>query len=94
MKASVVALCLFSALAFASTAIAQVAGIILLQSTSIPALVGSLVAAGVLAFAFGDYSRKPSFRLRRTPGHSTHLAGDESGTSSTQLDWTYAPRTA
>ena len=94
MKTPVIALCLFSALAFSLAAIAQLAGLILVQSTSLFVLEGGFVAAATLAFAFVDYSRKPSFRIRRTSVDSTQPAADESGTSSSQLDWTYAPRTA
>lgn len=90
MKASVIQARLFSApvlvVILAAAAPAAVFSLIMT-----PALVAALAGVGVLAFAFSDYSRKPSFRVRRheapsTPAtHSAVIA---------QLDWTYTARSA
>ena len=56
-----------------------------------PALVGVLAVIGVLAFAFSDYSRKPSFRVRR---HETPSTPATDSAAIHQLDWTYTAHSA
>ena len=82
-----------SALALSSAAVAQFVGLVSFPGVTTTALVGGLVAASVLAFALGDYARKPSFRVRRTftdPAETT--PGLQARAGATSPDWTYTTR--
>ena len=79
----------FSVSLFALAAIATLTVIVSILLT--PALVAAVAALGILGFAFSDYSRKPSFRVRRNASLSCPRA-ESSEISS--LDWTYTSRVA
>ena len=79
-----------SALALSSAAVAQFAGLVSFPGVTTNALAGGLVAASVLAFALGDYARKPSFRVRRTdPDPIQATRGIQSRAGAAGPDWTY-----
>ena len=89
MKASVVQARLFSAPVLVLAALATPA--VLFSILMSPALVGALAIIGVLAFAFSDYSRKPSFRVRH---HETPSTSATDSAAIHQLDWTYTSHAA
>ena len=90
MRALVANASLFSAPVFALIVVVGLASIALLTT---PVLVGGLAAVGVLALAFSDYSRKPSFRVRRSAAPSLHRT-PASPAVIANLDWTYTSRAA
>ena len=89
MKASVVQARLLSAPVLVLAAAAAPAALFSILMT--PALVAALAIIGVLGFAFADYSRKPSFRVRRHESPS-NPAADSAALNS--LDWTYTAHSA
>ncbi|MSU49777.1 MAG: hypothetical protein EXS37_11945 [Opitutus sp.] len=93
MKTTAVTTSLLSILAL--VAVAPFAGPVSFPGLNPTALVGGLFAAGMLAFAFSDYSRKPSFRARHAaprPTRATPATGR--APAAANCDWTYNTRAA
>ena len=84
---------LIAAFVFALAAGAQFSGLVSLPGLATSALVGGLVVSGVLAFASGDYARKPSFRVRRTAQDSADAGPTVNRPAGPGPDWTYTTRT-
>ena len=80
-----------SAFAFGLAVLAQYSGLVSFPRHS-SVLVGGLVVSGLLVFAFGDYARKPSFRVRRTSGGSIDAGPTVNRPVGPGPDWTYATR--
>jgi hypothetical protein len=89
MKAIVAQARFVSAPLFALVSVASITALFSILMT--PALVAALAALGILAFAFSDYSRKPSFRVRR---NTTRATPPSHAAVITSLDWTYTSRAA
>ena len=95
MKNTVVAASLMPVLAFALATAAQIAGLVSFSGLNPTAFIGGLIATGVLAFAFSDYSRKPAFRVRRTARQPTRTTPATSRTPvAASCDWTNNTRAA
>ncbi len=68
----------------------ELAGLASLPGLNPTALVGGIVATGVLAFAFSDYSRTPAFRARRTRKAAAPMqAASDSTPDMANAAWTY-----
>ena len=95
MKKILLTASLLSALALALATAAQFAGLVSFQTPAPGVFIGGIAAVGVLAFASYDYSRQPSFRVRRT---SRHPAKTDPATSRTAIaagpGWTYSTLSA
>ena len=95
MKNTVVTASLIPVLALALATAAQFAGLVSFPGLNPTVLIGGLAAAGVLAFAFYDYSRKPSFRVRRISRHPAKAVPATNRTAvAAGCDWTYNTRAA
>lgn len=75
---------------FAAAALAHSLGYLAFDVLTPAGVTGALLLAAVLAFAWADYRRKPSFRVRRTrEGHSSTTAFRS---TLPPPDWTYQTR--
>jgi hypothetical protein len=84
-----IALCLHAA-GFIAVAAAHAAGSIAFDVLTPAGIAGALLVAAVLAFACGDYRRKPSFRARRSA--ETAALSDDPRPDVPRPDWTYTTR--
>ena len=84
---------LVTAFVFALAAGAQFSGLVSLPGLATSTLGGGLVVSCMLAFALGDYARKPSFRVRRTASSSTDAGPTVNRPAGPGPDWTYTTRT-
>ena len=90
MKTSLRVAYQISAFTFAIAVVAQLAGLVTVPGLSRASLIGGLAAIGLIAFALGDYTRKPSFRIRRTSSSRTEAASDSPASpAAAAIDWTY-----
>jgi hypothetical protein len=92
MKTKLRIISLISALAFALAAATQFVGLVSFQSLTTTVLLGGFVVSCIVAFALGDYARKPSFRVRRTAGDSTDAGPTVNRPAGPGPDWTYTTR--
>ena len=90
MKNTLLTLVVLTIAGFIAAAIAHAAGYLQFNVLTPGGIAGTLVVAAVLVFAFSDYHRKPSFRVRRSArddapkfGLPTHIPAP---------DWTYHTR--
>lgn len=93
MKTKLRLACFISAVAFAVVAFAQFAGFVSVPGVTTTVLVGGFVVSSVVAFALGDYARKPAFRVRRTAADSTDAGPTVNRPAGQAPDWTYTTRT-
>jgi hypothetical protein len=89
MKAIVTQARFVSAPLFVLVSVASITALFSILMT--PALVAAVAALGILALAFSDYSRKPSFRVRRS---ATRPTAPSPAPVIASLEWTYTSRAA
>jgi hypothetical protein len=80
---------------YAVAIVAQFTGLVSFNVLSLPALIGGLVASGVVGLVFSDYAQRPRFRVRRSPdGGATGPKPALSDAETRACDWTYTTRSA
>ena len=92
MKSTLRFVSIVLAVAFAIAAFAQFAGLFTIPGAPTAALFGALVVCCVVAFALGDYARKPAFRVRRTSEPSADAGYTVNRPAGSPPDWTYTTR--
>ena len=65
MKKTLISASVVFAIGYTVAIAAQFAGFISFNLFGLPVLMGGALASGLVAFVFSDYSRRPSFRVRR-----------------------------
>jgi hypothetical protein len=74
---------------------ARFAGLISFDAFGLPALLGGSTAFGVVGLALSDYSRRPSFRVRRSHRTSTPVKAPVRPVIEDPVTmWTYTTRSA
>ena len=89
MKITLRTVSMIAALGFALVTSAQVTGLVDLRGIPPAGLVGGLVVACLLVLLLRDYSRKPTFRVRRTSTDSTSAGPTVNRPAGQAPDWTY-----
>ncbi|HUR57610.1 MAG TPA: hypothetical protein VM029_07865 [Opitutaceae bacterium] len=78
------------AAAFAAAALAHVARLISFNVLTPAGVIGALLIAALLAFAFADYRKKRAYRVRRSPDAAARA--DDPRPDVAPPDWTYTTR--
>jgi hypothetical protein len=92
MKTKLRIISFIAALAFALAAATEFVGLVSFRSPMTTILLGGFVVSFLVAFALGDYARKPSFRVRRTATDSTDAGPTVNRPAGPGPDWTYTTR--
>jgi hypothetical protein len=92
MKKFLLLTTLVLSLGYAAAIVAQFSGLLSFNVFSLPTLIGSSIASGLVALACTDYSRRPRFRVRRTTERPA--APVQAVAFSQQTLWTYATRSS
>ena len=95
MKKTILVASVVFVLGYAVAIVAQFTGLVSFNIFSLPALIGGLVASGVVGLVFSDYAQQPRFRVRRAPETgATEIKPALSAAGMRSCDWTYTTRSA
>ena len=85
---------IIAALGFAVATLVQFTGLVNIPGIPLAGLIGGLVVSCTLVLVLGDYSRKPAFRVRRTPASpdSPDAGFTVNRPAGQGPDWTYTTR--
>jgi hypothetical protein len=95
MKKTIIVASVVFAFGYAVAIAGQFAGLVSFNVFSLPALIGGLVASGMVGLVFSDYAQRPRFRVRRSPETgATEIKPVFSDAGMRSCDWTYTTRSA